>query len=125
MIDGDDGWLMGGTHTFSNERLPAPVQGLTRIFRSRGQIHWIWLIDPHPSSYLVLWDIISKNLFTYLEYEHICKIGDIDKAWTSPCQKLHIFLDSVNVDVNEFEICRPYLQIEYGVLKDTDGFHIF
>ena len=43
----------------------------------------------------------------------------------SPCQKLHIFLDSVNVDVNEFEICRPYLQIEYDVLKDTDGFHIF
>ena len=81
--------------------------------------------DPHPSSYLVLRDIISKTLFTYLEYEHICKIGDIDKAWTSPCQKLHIFLDSVNVDVNEFEICRPYLQIEYGVLKDTDGFHIF
>ena len=43
----------------------------------------------------------------------------------SPCQKLHIFLDSVNVDVNEFEIYRPYLQIEYDVLKDTDGFHIF
>ena len=107
-----------------NERLQ-PVQRLTLIFRSRRQIHWIWLIDPHPSSYLVLWDIISKTLFTYLEYEHICKIGDIGKAWMSPCQKLHIFLDSINVDVNEFEIYRPYLQIEYDVLKDTDGFHIF
>ena len=101
------------------------VQRLTLIFRSRRQIHWIWLIDPHPSSYLVLWDIISKTLFTYLEYEYICKIGDIGKAWMSPCQKLHIFLDSVNVDVNEFEIYRPYLQIEYDVWKDTDGFHIF